>query len=60
LISLKPYLKIKKNQSCLALKILNTEIKSKKDLIYKAQLADTLASFNVRSRNRRLNYASKI
>jgi hypothetical protein len=50
----------KRKQIRLALKILATPVNSGKDLLQVAQLADTLASFNVRSKNRRKNFASKI
>ena len=56
----KPYLKIKNRQAQIALKILSAKIKSKKDLIKIAYLADSLSRLNVRSRNRRLNFASMI
>lgn len=60
ILNLQPYLKIKEKQADLALQILDLKVKSEQDLLHKAKLADTLASFNVRSRNRRKNYASKV
>ena len=54
------YLKVKNKQAKIALKILNLKIISKNSLINIAKLADTLASFNVRSKNRRKNFAIKI
>jgi len=60
LILLLPYLKVKKFQAKLAIKILDTEIKTLPDLIKVARLADTLAKFNVRSIGRRKNFAEMI
>ncbi len=57
---LAPYLHVKKEQARLALKILSIKIKSKEDLIYVAQLADTLSKLNVRSKNRRKNFSTMI
>ncbi|MCX6704796.1 MAG: hypothetical protein NT162_00445 [Candidatus Woesebacteria bacterium] len=57
---IKKYLKVKNKQAKIALKILNLKIISKNSLINIAKLADTLASFNVRSKNRRKNFAIKI
>lgn len=57
---LNPYLKGKKFQAQQAIKILNTSVKVKKDLIHSAHLADALSRFNVRSKNRRKNFASMI
>lgn len=57
---LAPYLRCKKNQVALAKEILERVIQTKDDLVSVAQLADALSSFNVRSRNRRKNYAAKI
>ncbi len=51
---------IKKRQIELALKILNSEVKSKKDLIKNAKIADTLCGLNVRSRSIRKNDSSII
>ncbi|MFA6552226.1 MAG: LAGLIDADG family homing endonuclease [Candidatus Paceibacterota bacterium] len=55
-----PYSLAKKRQIKMAILILNTHIGSKADLISVARLADTLSKFNVRSKGRRLNYASMI
>gem|GEM_PF-3894391 len=57
---IKPFIRGKTNQLELALRILSTPVETYQDLISVAQLADTLASFNVRSKNRRKNYVSKI
>lgn len=54
------YSRGKQKQIELALKILQTSITSRSDLINVARLADTLSSYNVRSFGRRKNYASKI
>ena len=54
------YSRGKQNQIQIALQILRFPIKSQKDLIHIAQLADTLSRFNVRSSGRRKNFASKI
>ena len=58
--SLLPFLKIKKRQAELALRIIMTKVNSKKDLLKVAQLADTLSASNPRSKNRRVNFATKI
>ena len=58
--SLLPYLKIKKRQAKLAQKILNTEIKTIKNLLKNAELSDTLSKLNVRSQGRRKNFAAMI
>ena len=50
----------KQKQIKLALKILDSKINTKADLIRIARLADTLSRFNVRSKDRRKNYASMI
>ena len=55
-----PYTRLKKRQTVLALKILRGTIVTRKDLIKYAQVADTLARFNVRSKNRRKNFVSMI
>lgn len=54
------YLKIKNRQAEIALQILASKIASREDLVRVAKLADTLATFNVRSKNRRKNFVSKI
>ena len=60
LISLLPYFRVKKKQSQLAIKILNSKITSKKDLIKVALIADALSRLNVRSKGRRKNFATMI
>jgi hypothetical protein len=55
-----PYIHSKKKQVELARKILSSSIQTQSDLIEMARLADTLSAFNVRSRNRRKNYAMMI
>ena len=53
------YSVIKKKQIEIAIKILNSEVHVKKDLIRNAKMADALCSFNIRSRSIRKN-TSKI
>ena len=60
LIFLLPYLRIKKPQAKLAIRILDTEIKTLPNLIRVARLADALAKLNVRSIGRRKNFAKMI
>jgi len=55
-----PYLRVKKNQAKLAKKIVNTKIVIFKDLLKKAQLADTLSKINIRSQGRRKNFMAMI
>ncbi len=55
-----PYLHVKKQQAEIALKILNSPVESKEDLIKNAESADALSRFNVRSKNRRKNFVTKI
>ncbi|MBI2021093.1 LAGLIDADG family homing endonuclease [Candidatus Giovannonibacteria bacterium] len=55
-----PYSLAKQKQIKLAIQILNMVIQTKADLIRMARLADALSRFNVRSKNRRKNYASMI
>jgi intein/homing endonuclease len=57
---IQPYTRLKKKQVAIALKILQTSIKTKQDLIKNAQLADSLSSFNVRSKDRRRNFTVMI
>ena len=52
-----PYLQVKRIQAQYAIEILNRSIGSSDDLISIAQLADALSRLNVRSQNRRKNYA---
>ena len=55
-----PFTRLKKRQATLAIKILQSVVVTKQDLIKNALLADTLARFNVRSKNRRKNFVSMI
>jgi len=57
---IKAYTVGKKKQVEIALKILQTPLLSRSDLLRVARLADTLSGYNVRSLGRRKNYASKI
>lgn len=57
---LKPYSRLKFKQMVLAQKILQNIIKTPKDLLKNAQLADALSKLNVRSKNRRKNFATMI
>ena len=57
---IRPYSKSKQRQIQYALQILSIPIQSHKNLLRAAKLADTLSKFNVRSANRRRNYASMI
>ena len=57
---IEPYSKSKIEQIRLAKMIINKKIINKSDLIKVAKYADTLSKFNVRSKNRRKNYASMI
>lgn len=60
LIKLKSFFRVKNKQAQIAIKILQIEINSQKDLLKKAKLADTLSGFNVRSKGRRKNFATRI
>ena len=60
LTQLLPFLKIKKQQAQIALEILSISVKVKEDLLRVARLADTLSAFNLRSKNRRKNFAAMI
>ena len=55
-----PYSKMKQKQIHIATKILQTPIQEFADLKRVARLADALSKFNVRSKNRRKNYATMI
>ena|SRR3989344_6071800 len=57
---IRPYTRLKSKQISIALKILRIEIIKQKDLIKSAKLADALSQFNVRSKNRRKNFATLI
>src|SRR3989344_852525 len=50
----------KNKQIVIALRILKRAVVTKQDLIKNAQLADALSKFNVRSKNRRKNFATMI
>jgi hypothetical protein len=50
----------KTKQAKIAKEILEHKVTTRNELIRKAQLADALSSFNVRSKNRRKNFATKI
>jgi len=60
LIGLLPFLRVKKKQAKIAIRILNTKVKTKQGLIKLALLADALSKFNVRSHGRRKNFATMI
>ena len=55
-----PYTHTKTKQVKIALQILNHPKQTLADLTAMARLADTLSAFNVRSKNRRKNYAAMI
>jgi len=57
---IQPYTRQKEQQVIIALKILQTPIVTKQDLLASAQLADALSSLNVRSKDRRKNFATMI
>ena len=57
---IKPYSRTKQRQIQIACDIIQTSIKRSEDLLRVARLADTLSKFNVRSKNRRKNYATMI
>ena len=57
---IRPYSKMKQRQIAFAIEIIQTQINAHEDLIRVAQLADALSKFNVRSKNRRKNYATMI
>lgn len=54
------FVRIKKKQIKIAIEILQKTVKNQKDLINIAILADSLASFNVRSKSRRKNFMMSI
>ena len=58
--NLMPFVHVKKRQAEIALQILAASINSSEDLINTAKLADTLSGLNVRSKNRRKNFVTKI
>ena len=55
-----PYTNTKRKQIAIARQILNLSDATRQGLIKMARLADTLSKFNVRSKNRRKNFASMI
>ena len=55
-----PYSKTKHRQIALAKQILHISDATRQGLMRKARLADTLSKFNVRSKNRRTNFAAMI
>jgi hypothetical protein len=57
---LEPFVRVKKRQAQIALEILDISINSSEDLVNTARLADTLSGLNVRSKNRRKNFVTKI
>ena len=57
---LMPYLRVKREQARLAREILSSTRTTKKEILNVARLADTLSKFNVRSKNRRKNFATKV
>ena len=57
---LAPWLRVKRRQATIALKILAATIRSKNDLMRVARFADALSRFNVRSKKRRKNYATEV
>ncbi len=59
--SLLPYIRVKRRQATVGLQILSLfPISSKQDLLKVASLADTLSSYNVRSKLQRHSYALKV
>ena len=60
LTELKPYFKVKNQQTTKALKLLKGVISSPKELLTAARTADALSKLNVRSKNRRVNFAAMI
>jgi len=57
---IRPYSRMKRQQIDFAQEIIETPIREFRDLKRVARLADTLSKFNVRSKNRRKNYAAMI
>ena len=55
-----PYLRVKRKQADIAKQILEKSIKTQRELIAVAQLADTLSQYNVLSQNRRKNFVTMI
>ncbi len=57
---IQPYSRLKHKQIGIALQILRCNVRVPKDLLRNARLADTLSRLNVRSKNRRKNFATMI
>jgi len=57
---IRPYTKSKREQVDIALQILAMSDSTRAQLLKMARLADALSKFNVRSKNRRKNYATMI
>ena len=57
---LRPYLRVKRVQAHYALRIFSHAQKTKKEILHVARLADALSKFNVQSKNRRKNFATKV
>ena len=57
---IRPYSRMKRRQIDFAQEIIETPIRKFRDLMRRARLADALSKFNVRSKNRRKNYAAMI
>ncbi len=57
---LSPYLRVKREQARRARTILSHTRTTKKAILHVARLADALSKFNVRSKNRRKNFAAKV
>jgi hypothetical protein len=55
-----PFLKVKRKQAEIALKIAKIKVKSLGDLMKKAKLADSLAKLNARSKNIRKNFSNAL
>ncbi len=57
---IEPFVHVKRRQVVLARAILATPVRSRGDLVRVARKADALSRFNLRSKNRRLNYVIMI
>ena len=57
---IRPHSRMKQRQINIAQKIIETPVRKFSDLVRVARLADALSKFNVRSKNRRKNYAAMI
>ena len=58
--ALQPYIRVKNQQTTKALKLLSGVPNSPKEFVTAARLADSLSKLNVRSKNRRSNFAPTI